>query len=291
MTLKQIMHFVVLAEELHFGRAAKRLHISQPPLSMSIQQLEQSLGFSLFDRTNKSVQLTAAGALFYKEALHLLRHANDMRRVGEQVAKGISGQLRLGFASSMLFRGLSQHIKHFQQHYPDVEVSLKELNSGEQLKALQREQIDVGFVHNHQDEDDLQTRLFLAEPFLCCLPSDHLLSRHPQLAIKQLRHENFLLFPRSLSPHYHDRIMAICATADFSPRISHESRNWLTIVELVAQGLGIALVPQSMQRLIKSDVCYRPIDNHHILSETHCVWKPLPQSVLRDNFLQQIFPN
>uniref|UniRef100_UPI0033404F43 LysR family transcriptional regulator n=1 Tax=Castellaniella defragrans TaxID=75697 RepID=UPI0033404F43 len=287
MNLRHIRYFVAVAEELHFSRAAQKLHISQPPLSMSIQQLENDLGFQLFIRTNKSVSLTDAGRLFYQEALQLLRHADEMQRVGERAAKGTIGHLRLGFASSMLFRGLHDKVHAYRARYPDVEVSLHELNSSEQLKALQREQIDIGFVHNHQNEAGISTHLFVAEHFVCCLTTEHALAQAAVVPVGALRNEIFLLFPRTLSPHYYDRIMAICVNAGFSPYIIHEVRNWLTIVEMVSQSLGVALVPRSMSRLWKSNVVYRPIDNGAILSETHCVWRSNSRSILVRNFLEE----
>lgn len=287
MNLRHIRYFVTVAEELHFSRAARKLHISQPPLSMSVQQLENELGFQLFIRTNKSVSLTDAGRLFYQEALQLLRHADEMRQVGERVAKGVVGHLRVGFASSMLFRGLHDMVRAYRARYPDVEVSLHELNSSEQLKALQREQIDIGFVHNHQNEPGISTHLFVAEPFICCLTADHALAGAAVVPVGALGKETILLFPRTLSPHYYDRIMAICVNAGFSPYIIHEVRNWLTIVEMVSQSLGIALVPESMSRLRKPGVVYRPIDDHAILSETHCVWRSDSRSILIRNFLDE----
>lgn len=289
MNLRQVKYFVAVAEELHFGRAALRLHISQPPLSMNIRQLEDSLGVELLSRTNKSVRLTSAGAAFYEESLRLLRQADEMQRVAERVAKGQTGSLRVGFTSSMLFRGLEDIVDHYRRRYPGVAISLKEMNSSEQLNALIREQIDAGFVHNYQANDDISARLFLAERFICSLPSRHPLAATPIVPVQKLRYEPFLLFPHALSPHYHDQIVAICVNAGFSPEVLYEVRSWLTIVELVSQSMGIALVPASMQKIRNPGIVFRPIDDSSILSETHCVWRKGTMPATITHFVEESF--
>ena len=291
MNLKHLKYFVMVAEELHFGRAAKRLHISQPPLSMSIQQLESNLGFSLFIRNNKTVALTDAGALFYKEALTLLRHSEDMRQIGKRVARGMLGNLRIGFGSSMLLRGLNNVINAFQLQHPHIKVLLKEMNSSEQTQALKQEQINIGFVHSLNSEPDIVYRLLMSEDFVCCLPKSHPLASEPVIDLALLENENFVLFPRSVAPHYHDKITSICVNAGFSPYIAHEIHNWLTIVEVVEAGLGIALVPQSMQNLRKENTCFIKINDNSIRSETYCIWNSNDSSILQQNFLEALpFP-
>ena len=291
MNLKQLKYFVAVAEELHFGRAAQRLHISQPPLSMSIQQLEAYIGFALFIRNNKKVALTDAGALFYQEALTLLRHAEDMRQIGKRVALGTLGHLRIGFGSSMLFRGLNTIIHDFQRQFPHINIILKEINTAEQIQALKQEQINIGFVHNLNQEPDIEHRLLLSEEFVCCIAKNHPLASKKIIDLNALKHENFVLFPRSVSPYYHDQITAICVNAGFSPYIAHEIRNWLTIVELVEAGLGVAIVPESMQALKKEHVRFIKIQNNNIRSETYCIWKANNSSALQQHFLDALpFP-
>ncbi len=288
MNLKQLRHFVAVAEELHFGRAAQKLHISQPPLSLSIQQLEKNLGFSLLIRNNKTVALTNAGAVFYKEAVTLLRHAQDMKDVSARVAQGFLGRLRIGFVGSMLFRGLAQNIRQFKQQQSGIELVLYEMNTATQITAIEREQIDIGFIHTSLISNHFASRAYMTEPFICCLPSDHPLSQLAGIDVADLAQDAFLLFPRVLSPHYHDRIMAICINAGFSPYLCHEVRNWLTIVELVGQGMGVALVPASMQKADTHKVVYRPINQSTILSETHCIWDPHNDAPLLQRFLSTL---
>lgn len=288
MKLKQLKYFITVAEELHFGRAAQRLHISQPPLSISIQQLEDLLGFALFIRNNKNVMLTDAGTLFYQEALILLKHAEDMKQICEQVALGTLGQLRIGFSSSTLFSSLNQYITNFQNKYPQINIILKEMNSLEQIQATKLEQINLGFVHLYPQDDQLEQQLFLSEDFVCCLPKNHKFAQQILIDLKQLQYENFILFPRSIAPHYHDQIATICINAGFSPKLTHEVRNWLTIIQCVEVGLGVAIVPQSMQILGKGDLQFIPIENNKIRSDTYCIWKKNKTSIVLNNFIDSL---
>jgi len=279
---------VTVAEELHFGRAAQRLHISQPPLSLSIQQLEQHLGFALFIRNNKNVALTDAGSLFYQEAIMLLKHAEDMKQMCEQVASGILGQLRVGFSSSTLFSSLNQYITNFQIQYPQINIILKEMNSLEQIQAVKLEQINLGFVHLYHQDPQLEQQLFLSEDFVCCLPKNHPFSQQEKIDLKQLQNENFILFPRPIAPHYHDQITSICINAGFSPKLTHEVRNWLTIIQCVEIGLGFAIVPKSMQILGKGHLCFIPIENNQIRSDTYCIWNKNMTSIVLNNFINNL---
>ncbi|HTD06428.1 LysR substrate-binding domain-containing protein [Undibacterium sp.] len=272
MDLRQLRYFVTVAEELHFGRAAEKLHISQPPLSLSIQQLEKSLGVMLLLRTNKTAALTSAGAVLYSEARKLLKHAADMEDMAARVALGIEGRLKVGFVGAMLFRGLPEAINAFQKENPRVDIVLREMNTTEQIEEIRREQIDVGFIHAGHLPPGIQSKQLLEEPFVCCLPNGHRYAKKAKIDLRDLADETFVLFPRAVSPHYHDRIVALCTNAGFSPRIRHEVRHWLTIVGLVGQNMGIALVPLSMQKAMFSQVTYRPLTESSIQSETLCIW-------------------
>lgn len=285
MNVRQIRHFVTVAEELHFGRAAARLHMSQPPLSISIRKLEETLGYPLLLRDNKSVALTHAGKLFYKESLFLLKNLEEMKKIGYKVAHGTIGTLRIGFTSSLLFKGLKKSLDDYQVQYPEISILLNEINSNNQLLALTRQQIDIGFVHNYQAEGNIQAERYFQEAFVCCLAKDHPLAQEKSLPLSKLKTEIFLLFPHAYSPYYHSRIMALCASSNFTPYIAHEIGNWLTIIEMVSQGFGISLVPESIQGINNPGVVYIPIDNCEIKSETYCIWDKDHVSNAALNFL------
>jgi DNA-binding transcriptional LysR family regulator len=272
MDLRQLRYFTVLAEETHFGRAARRLSISQPPLSQAIRQLEEELGARLFDRTSRHVALTPAGTALQREARALLRRAEETRTLVREIAAGRRGRMRVGFAGSMLYRGLAQILDGFRDRAPDIEVVLHELNSAEQAEALRRDEIDLGFVHGRALPDGLAGFRYHAEPFVACLPQTHKAAAARRLRLARLKNDPFVLFSRAVSPDYYESIIATCLSAGFLPRVRHEVRYWLTVVSLVAQGRGVALVPRTLAKSGVAGAAFVPIQGAEAVSQTWCVW-------------------
>lgn len=242
MEFRHLRYFLVLADELHYGRAAQRLAITQPPLSLNIQQLEASVGACLFDRDSKGVRLTAAGAAFRESARALLAQADEARLLAREIEAGAVGRLRVGFVGSVLFRGLPQWLEAYHARHPRIDVALSELNSQEQIDALLHDRLDVGFIHTQRVPDTLRTAFVQAEPFRCCVPAGHALAKRRKVSLAQLRDEPFVLFSRQASPDYYARIIEMCSAHGFYPRVRHEVRHWLSVVSLVAQvgGAGAA---------------------------------------------------
>jgi DNA-binding transcriptional LysR family regulator len=291
MDIKQLRYFVAVAEELHFGRAAARLFISQPALSFDIKKLEKQLGTQLLLRNNKSVRLTSAGETLVTEARNLLVQLAQAKQLTIRSAQGLAGRLRVGFVSSMLHRGLPSAAKSFQQTHPDTDVVLVEMNSAEQAQALQRGQIDIGFVHWGKVAAGISSELLMKDPFVCCLPSGHEFAQLKVLDLNDLEAEGFILFPRAVSPHYHDLIVARCVSAGFSPIIRHEARLWQTIVTMVALGMGVALVPKTLSRAWTQNVYYVDIKQQGSLSETHAIYAGGTPSNAAKDFLTMLRDN
>lgn len=272
MEFRHLRYFVVLADELHFGRAAKRLSISQPPLSLNIKQLEISLGVVLFERNSKGVKLTPAGLAFRESALRLLAEAEQAEETVRQVAKGVVSRVRIGFVGSMMYRGLPERLTAFQEAHPRVEILLTEFNSVAQIDALMREQIDLGFVHTDRVPRGLTRALYSSEPFVCCVPNGHAAARKKTMNLQSLADEPFVLFSRTASPDYYERVLALCAENGLQPRVRHEVRHWLSVISLVSKGMGVALVPRSLSAAGMSEVRFIPIPPSALRSEVYCVW-------------------
>lgn len=281
MELRHLRHFEALAVELHFGRAARRLAISQPPLSLSIRQLENELGVRLFERNNRMVRLSAAGQAYLPEVRRILTEIEHARRIAQRAHTGVSGRLRIGLVASMLYRGLPQRIQAFQRAFPEIDVVLREANSAEQIEALRAGALDLGFVHAPTQPPGLQGRPYLTEPFLACLPKGHRRASRRGFGLAALADESFVLFAREASPAYYERIVALCVRAGFEPRVSHEVRHWMTVLALVAAGMGVALVPASMARAGLAGVVFREIGDD-ASSITRMLWASAePAPVLR----------
>lgn len=289
MEFRHLRYFLVLAEELHFGRAAQRLAISQPPLSMNLQQLEASVGARLLERNSKRVQLTPAGRAFVPQARALLEQAQRAARHAKEVAEGTAGSLQVGFVGTMLYRGLPPLLQRFQAQHPGLRLTLRELSSSEQLIELAQDRLDLGFVHTTRVPPGLSQILVSSQPFVACLPAGHALAGQggpgAALAPAQLRGEPFAMVSRAVSPDYHDRIVALCGEAGFTPDVRYELRHWLSVVSLVAQGLGVALVPQSLARSGLPGAVFMPLDAPTGSYDTYCLWRSARDSAALAQFL------
>ena len=273
MEFRHLRYFLALADELHFGRAARRLSISQPPLSLNIQQLEASVGAKLFIRNSREVRLTAAGQAFVPKARALLEQAQEAGRHARDVEQGTVGRLHIGFVGAMLYRGLPQMLRQFQAQHPMLRVLLRELNSQDQLIELSHERLDLGFVHTTRVPPDLSRILVARQPFVCCLPTAHPLAKKRKLALRQLEGESFAMVARAVSPDYHEAILSLCTEAGFHPEIRYELRHWLSVVSLVSQGLGVALVPEALRQSAMSGTVFVPLDRATTPYDTYCLWK------------------
>jgi DNA-binding transcriptional LysR family regulator len=274
MELRHLRYFIALAEELHFGRAALRLAITQPPLSFSIQALEKELDVRLFERDNKRVSLTAAGKAYLAEArgiLDRLDHANDTAR---SVAAGKLGRLDIGFTGSMVYRDVPQIVSRFFEAHPGIDISLRELSSVEQIEGLRHGQLHAGFVNTMSVPEGLDGQVLPEDPLVCCLPADHRHAGKKKLDLKDLASESFIMFVRDISPTNYDNVIAICRQAGFEPQTRYAARQWLTIVALVAKGLGVALVPASTMRAGIADARFVPIRSTQALSTAYLLWNP-----------------
>jgi len=274
MEFRHLRAFVALAEERHFGRAAQRLAMTQPPLSTAIQQLEASVGARLFERNSRGVALTAAGQALLPRARALLQQAGVAAQEARDVGLGLAGQLRIGFAGTVLYRGLPEVLRRFADAHPRLRLTLQELSSAEQLVELVHDRLDLGFVHTSRVPAGFSQIHVSSQPFVACLPAGHPLAEGtPALPLQALRGEPFAIVMRAVSPDYHDRIVAACADAGFEPALRFELRHWLSLVSVIAQGLGVGLVPAALQQAGLPGVVFRPLAQPLAPYDTHCLWR------------------
>lgn len=284
--LRHLRYFIAVAEELHFGRAAERLHIAQPPLSQQIRQLEQELGFQLFHRTKRSVQLTEAGQVFLAESCKLLKQLEQAVETGRQVSRGEKGQLIIGFVSSAAYNVLPLILRSFRMQAPGVRLELHEMATNEQLQWLQSGRIDVGLLRPPVEDKSLDLFTIIREPLVIALPESHPLTQAPEVALSSLAGEAFILFPRPQAPRAYDQIISLCLQAGFSPTIVQEAMQMQTIVSLVAGGIGVAIVPVSLQNLQRTGVVYKPLQELTPYFEVAVAWRRQDTSVTVQKFLQ-----
>lgn len=284
--------FLAVAEELHFGRAALRLHMTQPPLTQGIANLEQLLGVRLFDRTKRSVQLTEAGAALLPEARELLARAQSLPAQARAVAGGGAGRLRLAFVSTVGFGLLPQWVRAFRVLYPQVQLDLVEATGDVQLPAIERGDIDAGFIlHSPGFAPAGLAHLRIArEPLVLALPEQHPLAaaRTPPLA--RVLQEPLVMFPRRILPSLHDAVFGLYHAAGRTPQVAQEAIQMQTIVNLVSAGLGLAWVPDSVRQFQRAGVTYRPAGASARKAvpacETSLVWNAAARSATLERFVQ-----
>jgi len=254
MELRHLRHFLAVAYELHMGRAAERLGMAQPPLSQSSARLERDLGVRLFERGRRRLALTRAGEAFLDEARSAVAHAESARRLATAADSGSAGVLRLGFVSAALYEWLPRLMAQLRDTYPDVRPQLVELSTNEQLDALAKGAIDIGFVHPPLGADSAFTLLeFPAEPLLAVLPDD---GKQGDVGLADIAALGLVLFPAAQGPVLHARIMDAFARAQLQVRVVQEATRALTMLALVSAGLGAALLPASIQRIAYRGVRY-----------------------------------
>src|SRR5262245_15153835 len=228
--LRHLRYFVAVAEELHFGRAAARLGIAQPPLSQQIQHLEQALGTRVFEGTRRRVQLTDAGEVLLVDARRILTDVDrafaDVGRAG----RGEVGSLTVAFAASVMFLDLPRIIREFRARYPGVTLELREMPTGPQIAALERGEIDIGFLREPPASPTLAVETVMTEPLHIAIGLSHPLATRRRIPLARLADEDFVLFPQDVAPGLHAQVMALCRDAGFAPRVVQVSRELYTTV-------------------------------------------------------------
>jgi DNA-binding transcriptional LysR family regulator len=248
MELRHLRYFVAVGEDQHYGRAARRLRVAQPALSRQIQDLEQEIGFKLFERLPRGVKLSAAGKHFLEDARRILQDVNEAAARAGRVARGQSGTLRVGFPEDALWLGVvPQSFRWFREMQPDAELQLQPSASLEQLEAIRSGRLDAGFVHNMPKADlELDGLPVAMNRFELATPRGHPLTRLKERRLRDLTDAPFVWWPRRLNPVLYDRLMHECFRGGLkSPRIVLEAQDEATILSLVATGMGVAWVLES----------------------------------------------
>jgi DNA-binding transcriptional LysR family regulator len=263
MELRHLRYFIAVAEEGHVTRAAERLGIQQPPLSQQIRALETELEVQLFRRKPRGVELTQAGDALLGEARAILDRVEHAAAAARRTGRGEAGRIGLGFTSSASFHPfVPRIIREFREASPLLALSLEEAGTGELVDGLLAERIDAAFVRSPIGAAAaLAVHSVLKEEMVAALPAGHSLAgaARTRLPLAALEPETFILYRRPLGPGLYDAIIAACQRAGYSPRIGQEAPRMLATLSLVAAGLGVTLIPASMQRLGIEGVAYRPL--------------------------------
>jgi len=245
--LRHLKYFLAVAEELHFRKAAERLFISQPGLSRQIKQLEETLETRLFERNNRKVQLTSAGMYLKKETQVHLKHLDHMLKHTKLLDAGLEGQLKLGYVGSAMQNFIPDLLLKFRKLHPTIHFKLTELDNQKQIENLISHDIDLGFIRLDHIPKGLETKKVFEDTFSIVLPSNHEINTDNFKGLFQLKNNPFILFEKSYSPAYFEKVMQLFEENGFQPIVSHTSVNASTIFRLVENNFGISIVPTSLQ--------------------------------------------
>lgn len=256
MELRQLRYFLLVADELHFGRAAERLHITQPPLTVAVRRLERELGVQLLERTTRRVTLTAAGQAFKERVQAAIADLDDAAGDVADVAAGKSGKIRVGFVSSASYTAVPEAIRAFRQRRPRIDLVLNPLTSGEQIEQLLDGSLDLGLIRDPGEIPGLNLELLSTEDLVVVLPDTHRLAAAEEIRPQELEGEPMILFPYRLMPGFVARVLRLFDP--IPPVVVQQAIHQETVLGLVAAGLGISVLPESVQRFQMPGVTTRP---------------------------------
>lgn len=288
MELRHLRYFLAVARERNFSEAAKTLHIAQPPLSRQIKQLEEELGVQLLDRSARPLVLTEAGEFFRVHAQQLLARLDDISSETHRIGRGSRRRIGIGFVPSMLYGFLPEAMRRFRLENPDVEVVLSELTTIQQMEALKAGHIDIGIGRLQIDDGEITSDLILEEPLVVALPASHPLLRRDALRLVHLASETLILYPAKPRPSFADHVLKLFRECHIEPETTVESNEMQTALGMVAAGVGITLVPASVQKLQREDVAYRRIADRCVTSPVTLSRRIGPSSDLQENFVRLV---
>ena len=289
MELRHLRYFVAVAEERSFTRAAQRLHIAQPPLSRQIQQLEQLLGAQLFERNSRPLKLTETGRFFYQHAAQLLAQMDELESMARRVGK-IERSLSVGFVGSTLYGMLPKIIRRYRQLHAEVELSLHEMSTMDQIAALKEGRIDVGFGRIRLDDPGIRRVVLREERMIVALPLGHpLCEAKAALSLRDLLKETLIIFPKSPRPSYADQVLAAFHDRALKPSRVLETRELQIALGLVAAGEGVSIVPKSVYGLKRDDIAYKDLDDEKLVSPIIMSMRMLDESEDIERMLRLIY--
>ncbi|MBK4738957.1 LysR family transcriptional regulator [Noviherbaspirillum pedocola] len=289
MELRHLRYFIAVAEERHITRAAERLGMQQPPLSQQIKLLEAQLGFALFRRLPRGVELTEAGRMFLRDAKALLSDLDAAAERAARAAQGMEGAVAIGFTTSAAAHSYAPGLlRAFRSACPRVALQLKEDNAGRLTEALVEGKLDVALLRAPVTRPaGLAFHTILQEPLLLALPADHRLAASPKaVSLRLLQAEEFILVRQPGASGMYSDLLAACGQLGFVPRIAAEVGRMLTNISMVAAGLGVSIVPASMRGFHPDRVAYRELcDAPGLVAPMSLVYREENTNRAAENFI------
>jgi DNA-binding transcriptional LysR family regulator len=292
MELRHLRYFCALADFGTFSKASQHLHISQSAISEQIADLEQEVGGALLDRSQRRTRLTPQGLLFLAEARKTLLASERAIDVTRRSLKGELGTLSIGFFPWGTRGFFARIIREYRRLCPQVRLSLYEMHASVQMEALTSGKIDIGFTRPLEAPFNrtLRDELLYRDPVVVALPSDHPLAGR-SVDIAALAAEPFVMCDRTMTPVLYDKILALCTTAGYSPRIVNTTSTWSGVLTLVESGEGVAMVPSGARTLRTRGVAFAELKPTPLYTAIAVAWNPSNENPIQSDFLRLVMAN
>jgi DNA-binding transcriptional LysR family regulator len=285
MELRQIRSFLSVAETLHFGRTAELIHLSQPALSLQIRALEEEVGVRLFERDRRKTTLTSAGFAFRNDAAEALSLLDQAVRRARLAADGKLGLLRIGFISTAGNEIVPNLVRRFRESNPEVEFSLRNILTTDQIQMLSAGSLDIGFLRlpigEHPELDVVEVH---REPLVVVTPATHRLAKRKKVALHELSGEPFVMYERSYAPGFHDLIFGMLRDAGVVPNVCQTAGQMPTLISLVDSGMGISILPASAVKHSGASVVACEISDRIPMSQIGIAVSKRSRAQVVDNF-------
>jgi DNA-binding transcriptional LysR family regulator len=287
--IRHLWLFLAVAEEQNFGRAAKRLGMSQPPLTEQIQVLEQALKVKLFERSRRGARLTPVGTAILPAVRKFAEQLERLELAVHEAVAGQTGVLTIGAITTAMLNVLPGLIEELKAEYPQLTISVREIDSAEAVPALEAGDIDLAFARLEGDLGATIESLPLTEDRLAvALPADHPLAARSRISLASLANEPLVMFARRLSPVYFDNLIATCRASGFSPRVLHEVRSVASQIAFVSCGQGIVLVPASLKKVAPGNVVLRSLSQRLNVVTTAVAWNTARPNPLVEGLITRL---
>jgi DNA-binding transcriptional LysR family regulator len=283
--IRHLPYFAVVAQEQHFQRAAEKLRITQSALSRRIQLLEEELGVKLFERLARGIRLTPAGESFYNDVCKVQLDLEQAKTRARNISLGQLGRVNVAVAPSAVSHPIvAQMFKMLRERHPAVQINMKMIYSEEQILALQSQRVDVGILYGLTSEKWLTYTPIAADRLSIAIPADHPLAKKRHLRLKDLDNQPMIWPTRSHSPHLHDRLLSTMYNRGISPRVEVEVHSTESTISIVAMGVALGFISQTLAHLAPDAVVIRDIEDLVIELPLCMAWRSSEASPILDHF-------
>ncbi|WP_335491650.1 LysR family transcriptional regulator [Neobacillus niacini] len=290
MDIRQLRYFIAVAEELNFTKAAQKLFLGQPAVSQQIASLEKTMGVKLFNRNKHSVELTNAGTVFLKDAREIVERLGRSIENARQAEEGLAGTINIGLLSVSVRRLLPIVVRAFRKKYPKVNMNFVYYNTGQIIKTLQNDEIDIGFTLSHgiQNIAGVEYKTLWEQRKCVVVPYDHPLAKEKEVLLEKLAGESFVMLNREESLQGYEHVLAMCAAKGFSPNIVSSASRIDAVLMIVEAGIGISIVSKHLKTYASPGLRFIDIVGDDNSVNVIAAWKRSSSNPCIPLFIQEV---